>query len=122
MRTMERNRLSICRDARSRADIQQHIAWLDARAQRARRRAGNQIRRSPLWRVQDELVQSVPGVGPVTSAVLVAELPELGTLTRKQIAALAGVAPCVTTAARSRESVAAGEAEPLCAARCTWRR
>ena len=63
------------------------------RAQRARRRAGNQIRRSPLWRVQDELVQSVPGVGPVTSAVLVAELPEFGTLTRKQIAALAGVAP-----------------------------
>ena len=93
MRTMERNRLSICRDARSRADIQQHIAWMEARLSELDDELGNEIRRSPLWRVQDELVQSVPGVGPVTSAVLVAELPELGKLTRKQIAALAGVAP-----------------------------
>ena len=93
MRTMERNRLSICRDARSQTDLQQHIAWLDERLSELDDELGNQIRRSPLWRVQDELVQSVPGVGPVTSAVLVAELPELGKLSRKQIAALAGVAP-----------------------------
>ncbi len=93
MRTMERNRLSICRDARSQTDLQQHIAWLDERLSELDDELGNQIRRSPLWRVQDELVQSVPGVGPVTSAALVAELPELGKLSRKQIAALAGVAP-----------------------------
>ena len=60
MRTMERNRLSICQDARSRADIQQHIAWLDARLSELDDELGNQIRRSPLWRVQDELVRACP--------------------------------------------------------------
>jgi hypothetical protein len=93
MRTMERNCLRICRDARSQTDLQQHIAWLDERLSELDEELGNKIRRSPLWRVQDELVQSVPGVGPVTSAVLMPELPELGKLSRKQIAALAGVAP-----------------------------
>ena len=51
------------------------------------------IRQSPVWRAQDELLQSYPGVGPVVTATLLAELPELGTLNRKQIAALVGVAP-----------------------------
>lgn len=46
-----------------------------------------------MWRAQDDLLQSVPGVGPIVSAVLLAELPELGVLTHKQIATLAGVAP-----------------------------
>jgi transposase len=51
------------------------------------------IRASPLWRATDEIVQSMPGVGPVLSRTLVAEVPELGLLNRKQIAALIGVAP-----------------------------
>jgi len=51
------------------------------------------IQRSPLWRAQDDLLQSVPGVGPILSRTLLGHLPELGTLTRKQIAALVGVAP-----------------------------
>ena len=46
-----------------------------------------------LWRAKDALLQSTPGVGPVTSLTLLAELPELGTLNRRQIAALVGVAP-----------------------------
>ena len=51
------------------------------------------MRRSPVWRERDELLQSAPGVGPVLSLTLLAELPELGTLDRKAIAALVGVAP-----------------------------
>ena len=51
------------------------------------------IRKSPLWRVREALLTSVPGVGPTTARTLMAELPELGSLDRRQIAALAGVAP-----------------------------
>ena len=51
------------------------------------------VRASPLWRAREDLLCSVPGVGPVTSLMLLAQLPELGTLNRKQIAALVGVAP-----------------------------
>ena len=51
------------------------------------------IRQSPIWQENEELLRSVPGLGPITSRVLVAELPELGTLNRKQISALVGVAP-----------------------------
>ena len=51
------------------------------------------IRESPLWREKDDLLKSAPGVGPVVSTTLLANLPELGSLNRKQIAALVGVAP-----------------------------
>jgi transposase len=51
------------------------------------------IRSSPLWRVKDEILQSTPGVSPVLSRTLVAEVPELGALNRQEIAALVGVAP-----------------------------
>ncbi len=51
------------------------------------------IRDTPLWREKDDLLRSVPGVGPVVSVTLLAELPELGTLDHKRLAALVGVAP-----------------------------
>jgi len=51
------------------------------------------IQASPVWRAKENLLCSVPGVGPVVSRTLIGELPELGTLPRKQIAALVGVAP-----------------------------
>ena len=51
------------------------------------------VRGSPAWREKENLLASVPGVGPVISRTLIADLPELGTLSRKQIAALAGLAP-----------------------------
>jgi transposase len=54
---------------------------------------GELIRDTPLWRERDELLRSVPGVGKVLSSTLLAQLPELGMLNRKQIAALAGLAP-----------------------------
>jgi transposase len=51
------------------------------------------VRESPAWREKDDLLRSVPGVGPVLSLTLLAELPELGRLTRREIAKLVGVAP-----------------------------
>lgn len=53
----------------------------------------DQIRHTPAWRENDDLLQSVPGIGPVTAHTLIAELPELGRLSRRQLAALVGVAP-----------------------------
>ena len=73
--------------------IQQHIRWLERQLDDVTTDLADQIERSPVWRAKDDLLQSVPGVGPIVSAVLLAELPELGTLTHKQIAALVGVAP-----------------------------
>ena len=54
---------------------------------------GTAIQASPVWRVHDDLLRSVPGVGPITARTLLAELPELGRLDRRAIAALVGVAP-----------------------------
>jgi transposase len=73
--------------------IAKHIAWLERELDGADSDLGDAIKTSPVWRAKDDLLRSVPGVGPVMSRTLIAELPELGLLTRKQIAALVGVAP-----------------------------
>jgi transposase len=70
-----------------------HLAWLAKAIEELDREIGIALRGSPLWRVEDDLLGSVPGVGPVTRATFLAKLPELGTLSRRQIAALVGVAP-----------------------------
>lgn len=75
------------------AEIGKHIAWLEAALADLDRQLGELIKKSPLWRERDRVLQSAPGVGPVVSTTLLAELPELGTLSRKQIASLVGVAP-----------------------------
>lgn len=92
MLTAEKNRRGQAPPA-IQADIATHIAWLEARLERLDKELGQHLKQSPLWRAQDDLLQSVPGVGPVLSRTLLADLPELGTLDRKQIAALVGVAP-----------------------------
>jgi transposase len=73
--------------------IDEHIRWLEKRLGGFDDELGTMIRDTPLWRERDELLRSVPGVGKVLSSTLLAHLPELGALNRKQIAALAGVAP-----------------------------
>ncbi len=73
--------------------IQAHIGFLQAELSDLDDDLGRAIQESPVWREKDELLRSVPGVGPVVSTTLLAELPELGALTHKQLAALAGVAP-----------------------------
>jgi transposase len=75
------------------ADIQAHITWLTRRLARTDDDVAAAIYSSPLWRAKDEMLQSTPGVGPILSRTLVAEVPELGVLNRQEIAALIGVAP-----------------------------
>ena len=74
-------------------DIQEHIVWLRKRLHGVDRELSQAIRSSSLWREQENLLRSVPGVGPALSAILLADLPELGTLGRKPLAALVGLAP-----------------------------
>jgi transposase len=70
------------------------------------------VRASPLWRANEELLTSVPGVGPTTARTLIAELPELGRLTRKEIAALAGLCPFTRQSGqwRGKSFIAGGRA------------
>lgn len=74
-------------------EINRHIRWLQARLREREQEIDQMLRNSALWRVQQKLLQSVPGVGPVLSATLAAELPELGHLSRRALAKLVGVAP-----------------------------
>ena len=92
MRTAEQNRLAGT-SGRLTQDIEAHIAWLNARIATLDDDLETMLRASPLWRENDDLLQSAPGIGPVCARTLLLELPELGTLTRQQMAALVGVAP-----------------------------
>jgi transposase len=92
MLTAEKNRLRLAARA-VRRDIEQHIRWLERRLSDLDGNLAQQVRSSPNWRARDDLLQSVPGIGPVSSVTLLAQLPELGRLNRKEIAALVGVAP-----------------------------
>ena len=88
MRTAEKNRPGTAASAAVRADLEAHIAYLDRQVGEADRRLAEAIRSSPAWRGRDELLRGIPGVGPVASRTLLGELPELGTLGRRRIAAL----------------------------------
>jgi transposase len=92
MITSEKNRLATA-SKWPREDIKEHISWLEKRLSDVNSELNKAIRSSPVWREKDDLLRSVPGVGPVLSATLLSQLPELGSLNRKQIAALVGVAP-----------------------------
>jgi transposase len=92
MRAQEKARLATV-SAIARKDVEQHIVWLDKRIARLEDDLGDRLRRSPVWCSKATLLESVPGVGKVTTFSLLAQLPELGALNRQQIAALAGLAP-----------------------------
>lgn len=92
MLTAEQNRLHTAPTA-IRERIGAHIAWLAAELKEIDAELARAIADDPTWRERDALLRSVPGVGPVLAVTLLAELPQLGTLTRHQVAALAGVAP-----------------------------
>ena len=76
-----------------RKSLRTHIAWLERAIQQTDTALTEAIRQSPVWREKEALLQSTPGVGPVVTTTRLANLPELGTLTGKQISALVGVAP-----------------------------
>jgi transposase len=92
MRTAEVNRLSSA-PALVQADLTAHIAWLDQRLATLDDTLDTTLRASPVWRERDTLYRSGPGIGPVSARTLLLDLPELGTLSRQRLAALAGVAP-----------------------------
>jgi transposase len=86
MRTAEQNRLAGTSE-RLTKDIAAHITWLNARIATLDDALETLLRASPLWREKDDLWQSVKGIGPVWARTLLLDLPELGPLTRQQIAA-----------------------------------
>lgn len=93
MVVMEKNRLLQARDRRVRRDIKSHIEILEKRIRGCDGELQQLIQASPVWRAQEDLLRSFNGIGPVSARTLLIELPELGRLNRKQIAALVGVAP-----------------------------
>jgi len=92
MLTAERNRRTTAAEAVVRS-VDANVRWLKRNLRDIDQVIAKLVRGSPLWRAQDDLLQSVPGVGPVLSVTLLTGLPELGLLNRKQIAALVGIAP-----------------------------
>ena len=92
MRSTEKTRRSQLAPA-LRPRLEEHLEWLGKAIDELDGDIGRTLRQSPLWRAEDDLLRSIPGLGPVTRATLMAKLPELGQLGRRQIAALVGLAP-----------------------------
>jgi len=93
MITAEKNRLSRAVTPKVLEAINAHIVFLEEEMENIDSDLKQAVEKSPLWRAKENLLQSVPGIGHVTSISLLCELPELGTLGRKEIASLVGVAP-----------------------------
>jgi transposase len=93
MITAEQNRLHACQSDAVRADIEAHLAYLRGRRNDLDQELVTALQADPTWLAKAALLRSLPGVGPVLSLTLLAELPELGYLSHKRIAALVGVAP-----------------------------
>jgi transposase len=93
MLVAEKNRLANNRDRAVVKDLQAHISWLERRLKSSDDELQRVLKQSPLWHERDQLLRTVPGVGPVLSLTLLAQLPELGNLNRREIAKLVGVAP-----------------------------
>ena len=101
MRVAERNRRQAAEPALH-GRIDAHLRWLEEALAEIEGDLDGAVRGSPIWRAKEELLRSVPGVGPVSARTLLAELPELGSLTRRQAAALVGVAPFNRDSGRMR--------------------
>jgi len=98
----ERQRLEQATATAVRRDLRQHVTWLKRRVADTDDELQKRIQKSPAWREKDDLLRSVPGIGPAVSRTLLAELPELGQLDRRTIAALVGVAPMNRDSGRFR--------------------
>jgi transposase len=93
MITAESNRQRQTHDRRLQSSLERHLAWLQHELRGIDRDLEGTVRGTPAWRETEDLLASVPGIGPITARTLIAELPELGLLDRRRIAALVGVAP-----------------------------
>jgi transposase len=89
----ETNRRQQARDRQLQRQLDAHLKWLREAVSRLEADLNDTIRSSPVWRERENLLISVPGIGSTTASALIADLPELGLLDRRRIAALAGLAP-----------------------------
>jgi transposase len=110
---METNRFRQARNPRVQRTIKATLKTPEAQLAELDRDIDNSVRGSPIWRAADDLLTSVPGVGDVTSRTLIADLPELGQLDRRRIAALVGVAPVNRDSGqmRGRRTIAGGRTD-----------
>jgi len=113
MRAEEIQRLNSAASSRTQQSLRKHIEWLDQQITEIEKELSEQLRQSEVWRAKDSLLRGIPGVGAVTSGTMLAKCPELGTLDRRQIAALTGVAPLANDSGkhRGRRSIWGGRAE-----------
>jgi transposase len=113
MLVMEKNRLAQAQTPGVRREIRSLIAILEKRIGGCDGELQRQIQASPVWRAQEDLLRSFNGIGPVNARVLLVELPELGALNRKQIAALVGLAPISRDSGqhRGRRAIAGGRGQ-----------
>jgi transposase len=102
MRVQETLRLGTATSKAMQKSLKLHIVWLDKQIDRTDTDLRQHLRGSPIWRTKDDLLRGIPGVGAVTTLTMLAKCPELGTLTRRQIAALAGVAPLANDSGKHR--------------------
>ena len=111
MLVAEKNRLYSAQKPNIKS-IQEHIQYLERTLEDINKDINKTIKKSPTWRENDRILQSFKGVGPVVSATLLCDLPELGTLNRKKIATLVGVAPlnCDSGRFRGRRRIKGGRA------------
>lgn len=93
MRVQETLRLGTAATKPLQKSLNKHIAWLDKQIEEIDRDLNQRLRESDVWRAKDDLLRSIPGVGTVTTLTMLAKCPELGSLNRREIAALTGVAP-----------------------------
>ena len=93
MLTDEKNRRGSAASDTVRDEIKEHIDWLEERIAELDQQLKTLLNSSARWQAKDEILQSVPGIGPVVSFSMIADLPELGTLNRQQLSKLVGVAP-----------------------------
>jgi transposase len=93
LHTAESNRLHQAATTKVKRSIERTLKFVDKQLTMLDQQLDEQLQQNPVWREKDELLRSVPGVGPRTSRTLLAELPELGQCGRRQIASLVGVAP-----------------------------
>jgi len=91
--TDEKNRRASAATDSVRDQIKEHIDWLEKRIAELDQQLKALVQSSAPWQAKDQILQSVPGIGPVVSFSMIADLPELGTLNRQQISKLVGVAP-----------------------------
>jgi transposase len=113
MLVAEKNRRDQARSARVRKSVQEHIDWLKKQLQDVDTELKGQVENSPSWNAQVELLKQLPGIGKVTAFTMLCVVPELGTLNRKQIAKLVGVAPLCRDSGKhsGRRSIWGGRGE-----------